>query len=191
MHLKYFFQTCQGKFQHDQDSLVCRSLLQTQVQRTVIMLHKKYTLLYTQSRMLKGQTCRLFPLLCQQSQNKHAWDMPHCYLQFKRPDISCKKFLSIQTSHNYSTFCHTALNHALARAVVKASLRFSFSTNMSRFQTMETKPLKSPCLIHYYILKCYTPQMASSGPSLSPLLKKLNAHELFCTLTLTHSLPAI
>jgi len=79
--------------------------------------------------------------------------MPHCYLQFKRPDISCKKFLSIQTCHNYSTFYHTALNHALARAVVKASLRLSsFSTNMSLFQT--TEPLKGPfnLLLHPEVL---------------------------------------
>jgi hypothetical protein len=48
MRLKYFFHTCQGKFQPNEDSLVCRSLLQIQVQHTVIMLHKQYTLLYTQ-----------------------------------------------------------------------------------------------------------------------------------------------
>jgi len=183
MQLKYFFHMCQGKFQQDEDSLVCRSLLQIQVQHSVIMLHNKYTLLYTQSRELKGQTCSLFLLLHQQSQNKCAWDMPHCYLRFKRPDMNCKKLLSIQTSHNYSTFCHLVVNHALAHAVVKASLRFtSFSTNMSLFKTKE--PIKNPCLNHYCILKCYMLQLASSGHSLYHLLKKLNAQELFCTLTL-------
>jgi hypothetical protein len=145
------------------------------------MLHKKYTLLYTQSRKLKGWTYNLFLLLCQQSQNKCAWDMPHCYLQIKRPDMSCKKFLSIQTPQNYSTFCHTALNHALAHAVVKASLRFSFSTSMSLFKTNEH--LKNPCLIHYCILKCYMPHMASSGHSPSPLLKKKLAITIILTVT--------
>jgi hypothetical protein len=145
------------------------------------MLHKKYTLLYIKPRKLKGQTCSLFLLLCQQSQNKRASDMHHSYLQFKRPDMSSKIFLSTQTSHNYSTFCHTALNHALA--LVTASLRFSsFSNNMSLFKIKE--PLEIPCVIHYCILTCYMPRLVSSGHCLSHLLKKLNAHRLFCILTL-------